>query len=459
MASELTIIGAGLAGSEAAWQAAEAGVSVRLHEMRPARNTEAHSSADCAELVCSNSLGSDVTDRPSGLLKAEARELGSLLLACADATAVPAGSALAVDRDAFAGEVTRRLTAHPRITIDRGEVTGIPDGPTIIASGPLTSQSLAEELARLSGTEHLFFFDAISPIVSADSIDMSRAFRQSRWDREASGGGDYINCPLERDEYEAFVDALLSAERIPLHSFEQAIEGGVKAGVHRFFEGCLPIEIIAARGRDALAYGPLRPVGLTDPRTGQRPYACVQLRQDDLAGTLYNLVGFQTNLKFAEQARVFGLIPGLADADWTRFGQMHRNTFLAAPRLLRSTLQFRARDDLFCAGQLTGIEGYAGNIASGLLAGVNAARQLQGAEPLVLPTDTMLGALCHYISHADVEHFQPMKANMGLLPALPPPPGRRKKWSKRERAARHAERALESLATYCGNAQTGAVAG
>jgi methylenetetrahydrofolate--tRNA-(uracil-5-)-methyltransferase len=448
----LTIIGGGLAGSEAAWQAAERGVRVRLHEMRPMRATEAHAGDRLAELVCSNSLGSDVADRPSGLLKAELRRMGSLLLACADATAVPAGSALAVDREAFAARVTERLEAHPNVEILRAEVTDLPAGPAIVASGPLTSPALSDALAALSGEEHLFFFDAISPIVAADSIDMSVAFRQSRWDRGDNAGGDYINCPLDREEYEAFVDALLAAERIPLKSFEQAIESGVKAGLHRFFEGCLPVEIIASRGRDALAYGPLRPVGLTDPRTGRRPHACVQLRQDDLAGSLYNLVGFQTNLTFGEQRRVFGMIPGLEHARWERFGQMHRNTFLSAPRLLRPTLQFRARDDLFCAGQLTGIEGYAGNIASGLLAGWNATRVLHDQAPLVLPADTMLGALCHYISHADPAHFQPMKSNMGLLPALPPPEGRRKKRRKPERQAAHAERALASLDRFLATA-------
>ncbi len=445
MQAGLTIIGGGLAGSEAAWQAAGRGVRVDLFEMRPARNTEAHVGGDLAELVCSNSLGSDVVDRPSGLLKAELRRMGSLLLECADATAVPAGSALAVDREAFAAHVTERLEAHPNIRILREEVTTLPEGPTVIASGPLTSPALSATLAGLSGEEHLYFFDAISPIVAADSVDMDIAFRQSRWDHGDEAAGDYINCPMTRDEYEAFVDALLAAERIPLRSFEQAIEAGVKAGVHRFFEGCLPIEIIAARGRESLAHGPLRPVGLTDPRSGRRPHACVQLRRDNLAGTLYNLVGFQTNLKFAEQKRVFALIPGLEHAQWERFGQMHRNTFLSAPRLLEPTLQFRARPELFCAGQLTGIEGYAGNIASGLLAGWNAARILHDEEPLVLPPETMLGALCHYVTHADVADFQPMKSNMGLLPPLPPPEGRRRKRNKRERQAMHAERALASL--------------
>jgi len=448
LSDALTIIGGGLAGSEAAWQAAERGLRVRLHEMRPVRTTEAHATDRLAELVCSNSLGSDVVDRPSGLLKAELRRMGSFLLACADATAVPAGSALAVDREAFAERATAQLEAHPNIELVREEVTVLPTGPAILASGPLTSEALSRALTALSGDEHLFFFDAISPIVERDSVDLSTAFRQSRWDRGEQEAGDYINCPLNEAEYEAFVDALLAAERIPLRSFEQAIEGGVKAGVHRFFEGCLPIEIIAARGRDALAYGPLRPVGLTDPRTGRRPYACVQLRQDNLAGTLYNLVGFQTNLKFDEQRRVFSLIPGLADARWARFGQMHRNTFLSSPRLLRPTLQFRARDDLFCAGQLTGIEGYAGNVASGLLAGWNAARVAHGDAPLVLPQDTMLGALCHYVTHADVADFQPMKSNMGLLPELPPPQGRRRKRRKRERAVMYAERALASLDAF-----------
>jgi len=449
---QLTIIGGGLAGCEAAWQAAERGVSVQLYEMRPAVATEAHASEWLAERVCSNSLGSDVADRPSGLLKAELRRMGSLLLACADATAVPAGSALAVDREAFAQKVTDAIEGHPRIELVRREVADIPDTPTVVASGPLTSQALSDALARLSGDDHLFFFDAISPIVDADSIDMTHAFRQSRWDRGEQEAGDYINCPMDRAEYEAFVDALLAAERIPLRSFEAAIESGVKAGLHHYFEGCLPVEIIAARGREALAYGPLRPVGLTDPRTGARPHACAQLRQDDLAGTLYNLVGFQTNLTFPEQRRVLRMLPGLENARFERLGQMHRNTFLAAPKLLRPTLQFRARDDLFCAGQLTGIEGYAGNVASGLLAGWNAARLLNDETPLTLPSETMLGALCHYVTHADPKHFQPMKSNMGLLPALPAPEGRRKKRKKRERQAAYADRAVRALDAFLADA-------
>jgi methylenetetrahydrofolate--tRNA-(uracil-5-)-methyltransferase len=444
MTQPLQIIGAGLAGSEAAWQAAERGIQVDLYEMRPERPTGAHVTGDCAELVCSNSLGSDLPDRASGLLKDEMRIMQSLLMTCADACAVPAGGALAVDREAFSREVTRRIEAHPRIRLIHQEITAIPNAPTIIATGPLTSDAFADALAELSGNEHLYFFDAISPIVTAESIDMNLAFRASRYDRSEQPGGDYINCPLNRDEYEAFIDALIRAERIPLHTFEMIMEQGVKAGAHEFFEGCLPVEILAGRGREALAFGPMRPVGLTDPRTGRRPYAALQLRQDNLAASLYNLVGFQTNLRFPEQKRVFGLIPGLADAEYVRFGQMHRNTFIAAPILLQPTLQFRARPDLLCAGQITGVEGYAGNIATGLLAGINAARLILQQPPLILPPDTMLGALCHYITHAPMNDFQPMKANFGILPALPGKPPR----GKRERAAAYAERARENLKAY-----------
>jgi methylenetetrahydrofolate--tRNA-(uracil-5-)-methyltransferase len=444
MTQPLQIIGAGLAGSEAAWQAAERGIQVDLYEMRPERPTGAHVTGDCAELVCSNSLGSDLPDRASGLLKDEMRIMQSLLMTCADACAVPAGGALAVDREAFSREVTRRIEAHPRIRLIHQEITAIPNAPTIIATGPLTSDAFADALAELSGNEHLYFFDAISPIVTAESIDMNLAFRASRYDRSEQPGGDYINCPLNRDEYEAFIDALIRAERIPLHTFEMIMEQGVKAGAHEFFEGCLPVEILAGRGREALAFGPMRPVGLTDPRTGRRPYAALQLRQDNLAASLYNLVGFQTNLRFPEQKRVFGLIPGLADAEYVRFGQMHRNTFIAAPILLQPTLQFRARPDLLCAGQITGAEGYAGNIATGLLAGINAARLILQQPPLILPPDTMLGALCHYITHAPMNDFQPMKANFGILPALPGKPPR----GKRERAAAYAERARENLKAY-----------
>ena len=416
--SELTVVGGGLAGSEAAWQVAQRGLRVRLYEMRPAVCTGAHRTLDLAELVCSNSLGSRLPDRASGVLKNELRHLDSLLLECAEFTALPAGSALAVDRVTFARTVTGRVTAHPNIELVRTEVTEIPSGTTIIASGPLTSESLSRNIAELTGEQHLHFYDALAPIVAAHSVNMNIAFRASRYGKGKQDDGDYINCPFTKQQYDFFVDALLSAERIPLRRFETEIEQGVDAGANHFFEGCLPVEIIARRGRRALAFGPMRPVGLTDPHTGQHPHAIVQLRQDNLAGSLYNIVGFQTNLTYPEQKRVLRMIPGLEGAEFVRYGQMHRNTFLAAPRLLLPTLQFRDIPDLFFAGQITGVEGYLGNIATGLLAGRNAARLLLGETLLTLPLTTMLGALCHYITHADLKDFQPMKANFGLLPPL-----------------------------------------
>ncbi len=445
MAKELIVVGGGLAGSEAAWQAAERGIRVRLFEMRPRQMTGAHVGPYLAELVCSNSLGSRLVDRATGLLQEEVLRMGSLLLRIAHETAVPAGGALAVDREAFARRVTEAIEGHPNIEVVREEVAEIPEAPTVIASGPLTSSRLSQALVNLTGQEHLYFFDAIAPIVTLESINMEVAFRGSRYGRGEDAEGDYINCPMNEDEYRAFVDALAHAERIELKDFEQTLDtgagGGVKAGKHRFFEGCLPIEVLARRGPDTLAFGPLRPVGLIDPRTGKRPYAVVQLRQDNLAGTLYNMVGFQTNLKFPEQRRVFRMIPGLEHAEFARYGQMHRNTFIYAPELLRPTLQFHNRDDLFFAGQITGVEGYVGNIATGLLAGVNAARLLRGMPPVTLPRETMLGALCHYITHASPADFQPMKANFGILPPLT---GRRRR-SKRERAQAYARRALEAL--------------
>ncbi|MCA2002729.1 MAG: methylenetetrahydrofolate--tRNA-(uracil(54)-C(5))-methyltransferase (FADH(2)-oxidizing) TrmFO, partial [Chloroflexi bacterium] len=350
-----------------------------------------------------------------------------------------AGGALAVDRELFARKVTERIEAHPRIEIVREEAAEIPQSPAIIASGPLTSERLSQSIAQLSGAEHLFFFDAIAPIVRADSVNMNIAFRASRYDKSE---GDYINCPFTKDEYYAFVQALQTAERIELRSFEEAIQSGVKAG--QFFEGCLPVEVIASRGGDSLAFGPMRPVGLRDPRTGRRPYAVVQLRQDNLAGSLYNLVGFQTNLKFSEQKRVLRMIPGLESAEFERYGQMHRNTFIASPKLLRPTLQHISRDDLFFAGQITGVEGYMGNIATGALAGINAARLLNGESPLTLPQETMMGALSHYVTHADLKDFQPMKANFGILPPL----AFEKKTGKRERGQLYAERALKALKEY-----------
>lgn len=442
--ADLVVIGGGLAGSEAAWQAAQRGLKVDLYEMRPSLQTGAHVTEYLAELVCSNSLGSDMADRASGLLKNELREMGSLLIHLAEINAVPAGSALAVDRDLFAQSVTEMLASHANISIIREEVKEIPDRLTIIASGPLTSNSLSQQIAELSGEGHLYFFDAISPIVSLESIDMSIAFRASRYDRGDEDEGDYINCPMNKEEYLRFVDAMQNAERIELHSFEKEMETGVKAGFHTFFEGCLPVEIIASRGQDSLAYGPMRPVGLTDPRTGKRPYAVVQLRQDNLAGTMYNLVGFQTNLKFPEQRRVLRMIPGLETAEFLRYGQMHRNTFIFSPKLLKQTLQFQSRDNLLFAGQITGIEGYVGNIASGLLAGVNAARHFYQMDPLILPQETMLGSLCYYITHADEKDFQPMKANFGIVPPLLDG----KKRNKRTRATAYAERSLNILHPY-----------
>ncbi|MBI1802800.1 MAG: methylenetetrahydrofolate--tRNA-(uracil(54)-C(5))-methyltransferase (FADH(2)-oxidizing) TrmFO [Chloroflexi bacterium] len=415
--SDLIVVGGGLAGCEAAWQAAQRGLKVDLYEMRPANTTPAHVTDQLAEIVCSNSLGANSAGKASGLLKAELRRLGSLILACADAAAVPAGEALAVDRDRFSSLVTERIVSHPRIALIREEVCQIPLTPTIIASGPLTSAALTGAIITLCGEQYLYFYDAMCPIIARDSIDMSLAWRGSRYGREAqlvegdsAPSGDYINCPLSQAEYEAFVQALIGAETIELKSFESEDP--------RFFEGCLPIEVMARRGRDTLAYGPMRPVGLRDPRVGRRPYAAVQLRQDNLADTLYNLVGFQTNLKWAEQKRVLRLIPGLQNAEIMRYGQMHRNTFINSPTLLNPTMQFRQRSDLFFAGQIVGVEGYVGNAGSGWLAGVNAARLVAGEPLLVLAPETMLGALCHYVCHAAPEEFQPMKANFGILPPL-----------------------------------------
>lgn len=440
---EIIVIGGGLAGSEAAWQAAERGCDVYLYEMRPGIPTGAHLSGYLAELVCSNSLGSNLIDRASGLLKEELRQLGSLLLECAEASALPAGAALAVDREIFAQMVTERISNHPRIRIIREEVKSIPEGIVIIASGPLTSPALAEAIQQFTGEDRLYFYDAIAPIVTLDSIDFSTAFRASRYGMGEEEEGDYINCPFTRDEYFSFVEALRTAQRISLREFEKEIESGVQAGMDRYFEGCLPVEILAQRGDLALAYGPMRPVGLKDPRTGKRPFAVVQLRQDNIAGTLYNLVGFQTNLTFPEQKRVFRMIPGLQNAEFVRYGQMHRNTFIASPFILNPTLQSRKRETLFFAGQITGVEGYMGNIATGLLAGINAARLAENQQPLTLPVTTMLGALCHYVTHASMKDFQPMKANFGILPELPQPVK-----GKRERAKAHAQRALRDLHSF-----------
>jgi len=440
MTHNLIIIGGGLAGSEAAYQAAQRGIKVRLYEMRPRKNTGAHVTDKLAELVCSNSLGSNLIDRASGLLKAELRLLDSLVVRCADESAVPAGGALAVDREKFAQSVTARIESHPNIEIIREEVTRIPDEPCIVASGPLTSESLASDIARTLGSEHLYFYDALAPIVNADSIDMSIAFKASRYGKGDDDEGDYVNCPFTKEEYENFVHELLNAERIQLREFEEAIQSGVNAGADKFFEGCLPVEIIASRGAQSLAFGPMRPVGLTDPRTGRWPFAVAQLRQDNLAASLYNIVGFQTNLTWTEQKRVFRLIPGLGNAEFARYGQMHRNTFIHSPTLLQPTMQSRQRPDLFFAGQITGVEGYMGNAASGLVAGINAARFLTGSPTLTFPPTTMIGALCHYVTRAEPKTFQPMKAAFGLMPPLENAPR-----GKRDRAKRYAERAIREL--------------
>jgi methylenetetrahydrofolate--tRNA-(uracil-5-)-methyltransferase len=441
---DLIVIGGGLAGCEAAWQAARRGVQVALYEMRPSITTGAHISSNLGELVCSNSLGSNLPDRAQGLLKHELRQMGSLLLECAEYAAVPAGGALAVDRELFSNLVTEKIISHPKIEVVRQEVKEVPARPAVIASGPLTSPALNQAIEKISGKEHLYFFDAIAPIVTLDSINFQVAFRASRYGRGEQEEGDYINCPMNEGQYQAFVQALSEAERIELQDFEQEVNTGIRAGKHQFFEGCLPVEVLAQRDPRALAFGPLRPVGLIDPRTGRRPFAVVQLRQDNLAGSLFNLVGFQTNLKFPEQRRVFRLIPGLEKAEFVRFGQMHRNTFIFSPEMLLPSLQTKARSDLFFAGQITGAEGYTGNIGTGLLAGLNAGRFIAGKEPLALPETSMLGALCHYLTHASPEDFQPMKANYGLLPPLEDYDGR----DKRLKARKYGERSSKTLEEF-----------
>jgi methylenetetrahydrofolate--tRNA-(uracil-5-)-methyltransferase len=385
-------------------------------------------------------MGSTLPDRALGILKNEMLALGSLLLRVAFRHAVPAGHALAVSRDDFAQEVTETIHGHPRIEVVREEVTALPSGPVIVATGPLTSPAFTEVLQGLTGQQHLYFYDAMAPIVLAESIDMSVAFRQSRWDKSAGGAtgeeaGDYINCPLNKEEYARFVEAVLAAPRIELKAPDKELE--------RYFEGCMPIEALAARGADALAFGPMRPVGLRDPRTGRRPWAVVQLRQDNVAGTLYNMVGFQTNMRWGAQEEALRLIPGLQRAEFVRLGQMHRNTFLNSPTLLRPTLQFRERDTLFFAGQISGTEGYVGSTMGGLIAGINMARLLQGQTPMTLPPTTMIGALLHYITHAEPKEFQPMKANMGLLPEM-----EERIRSKEARYGAYAERARGDLAAF-----------
>ena len=445
----ITIIGGGLAGSEAAWQAASAGVRVVLHEMRPVRPTAVHKTDKLAELVCSNSFRGDKLDNAVGLLKEEMRRLGSVVMRAADQARVPAGAALAVDRERFSSAVTEAVGSHPLIEIVRGEVSRIPEtaGPLIIATGPLTSDSLSAEVAALVGGKHLYFYDAISPIVLAETIDRGKVFRASRWNRSLrpqatgeacgvdDGEGDYLNCPFTRDEYQRFYDALVAAEKAPLHEFDDP----------RFFEGCLPIEVMAARGVDTLRFGPMKPVGLPDPRTGREAYAIVQLRQDNLAGDHFSLVGFQTQMKWGEQARVLRLIPGLENAEFVRFGMIHRNTYINGPTVLRATWQTRMRDDLFFAGQISGVEGYVESAASGLVAGRNAAALAVGREPSAPPRETAIGALGFYVANANPKHYEPSNITFGIMPPPVSTSGGRVPKKKADRKTLYAERALAAL--------------
>jgi methylenetetrahydrofolate--tRNA-(uracil-5-)-methyltransferase len=430
------VIGGGLAGCEAAWQLAARGARVRLYERRPRRATAAHNGDRLAELVCSNSLRSASLDAAVGLLKEEMRRLGSLIIAVADMVRVPAGAALAVDRERFAAEITRRVEAAARIEVVRDEVTGLAafgEEPVIVATGPLTSPALYDELRALFGRDHLYFYDAISPIVTAESIDRSIVFAASRYQK---GGDDYLNCPLDREEYHRFVEEVLGAEKVPTRDFEKCI----------YFEGCMPIEEIARRGRDTLAFGPMRPVGLVDPRTGKRPHAVVQLRQDDAAATLYSLVGFQTKMTYPEQRRVLRMVPGLEHAEFVRMGSLHRNTFIHSPSLLDATLELRRRRSIRFAGQLIGVEGYVESAASGLLAGINVARALDGRAAVAAPATTALGSLLAYVSEPLRREFQPMNANYGLFPPLAAMRGREKRAALARRAAADLESWIEAEA-------------
>ncbi|AIZ60155.1 FADH(2)-oxidizing methylenetetrahydrofolate--tRNA-(uracil(54)-C(5))-methyltransferase TrmFO [Bacillus sp. FSL R5-0432] len=429
MSQFVNVIGAGLAGSEAAWQIAKRGIKVNLYEMRPVKQTPAHHTDKFAELVCSNSLRANALTNAVGVLKEEMRHLDSAIIAAADESSVPAGGALAVDRHEFAANVTDRVKNHPNVTVFQEEVQSIPEGPTIIATGPLTSEALSKELKSLTGEEYLYFYDAAAPILEKDSIDMDKVYLKSRYDK---GEAAYLNCPMTEEEFDRFYEALISAETVPLKEFEKEI----------FFEGCMPIEVMAKRGKKTMLFGPMKPVGLEDPKTGKRPYAVVQLRQDDAAGTLYNIVGFQTHLKWGDQKKVFRLIPGLEEAEIVRYGVMHRNTFINSPSLLRPTYQFKNRDDLFFAGQMTGVEGYVESAASGLVAGINAARFVKGEELVTLPEETAIGSMAYYITSTNKKSFQPMNANFGLLKDL----GVRIK-NKQERYAEYAKRAIETIQT------------
>jgi methylenetetrahydrofolate--tRNA-(uracil-5-)-methyltransferase len=427
----VVVVGGGLAGSESAWQIARRGVPVRLYEMRPARRTAVHQTPYLSELVCSNSLKSVELSTAHGLLKEEMRRLGSLILRCADGSRIPAGAALAVDRDVFAAQVTRAIENEPLIQIVREEVTEVPaSGVAVLAVGPLVSESMASAIAAFTGHDYLYFFDAIAPVVEADSIDREIVFPASRYGK--GQGEDYLNCPMSRETYDAFIDALVSGEKAPLHEVDKT----------PYFEGCLPIEEMARRGPDTLRFGPMKPVGLTDPGTGRRPHAVVQLRQDNLAAEHYSLVGFQTQLRWPEQKRIFRMIPGLESAEFVRLGQVHRNCYINAPALLDPTLQTRQRPELLFAGQVSGVEGYTESAATGLLAGINAARISRGLVPLTVPVDTMLGALCHYIANAPPDGYQPTNAAFGLLP--PPEDRRGKRKQRREARSRRALRSLDA---------------
>ena len=430
---KVIIVGAGMAGSEAAWQVAQRGIKVDLYEMRPEKSTPAHKTEKVAELVCSNSLRGAGLENAVGLLKEEMRQLNSIIMESADINRVPAGGALAVDREGFSQYITDKVKNHPNVTVINKEIETIPqedDAITIIASGPLTAEVLAKSIGELTGQDYFYFYDAAAPLISKESIDMSKAYRASRYGK---GTADYINCPMDKEEYEKFWQELTTAELAPIKEFEKA----------KFFEGCMPVEEMARRGIDTLLYGPLKPVGLEDPKTGKRPYAVVQLRQDNAADSLYNIVGFQTHLKWPEQKRVFGLIPGLENAEFVRYGVMHRNTFINSPELLRPTLQYKDRDDLLFAGQMTGVEGYIESAASGLVAGVNAAYLAKGENPVIFPEQTAHGSMCKYITSAVAKHFQPMNANFGLMPPL-----EERIRDKKLKKQKIAERALEFLAKF-----------
>ncbi|WP_318615437.1 FADH(2)-oxidizing methylenetetrahydrofolate--tRNA-(uracil(54)-C(5))-methyltransferase TrmFO [Sporosarcina sp. YIM B06819] len=426
----VNVIGAGLAGSEAAWQIASRGVNVRLFEMRPVKQTPAHHTDKFAELVCSNSLRANNLTNAVGVIKEEMRKLDSLIIRAADACAVPAGGALAVDRHEFAGNVTDSIRNHPFIEIVNEEVTVLPEGITIIATGPLTSPALAEQIRKLTGEEYLYFYDAAAPIIEKDSIDMDKVYLKSRYDK---GEAAYLNCPMNEEEFKRFHNALVAAEVVPLKEFEKEI----------YFEGCMPVEVLAQRGEKTLLFGALKPVGLEHPETGKRPKAVVQLRQDDAAGTLYNIVGFQTHMKWGAQKEVINLIPGLENVEIVRYGVMHRNTFINSPRVLDATYQLKANPNIFFAGQMTGVEGYVESAGSGLIAGINAANLALGKEPILFPHETALGSMARYITEADAKNFQPMNINFGLFPDL----GERVK-SKVERAEKHANRALRAIEEF-----------